>query len=121
MGVSVQRNEMFVHNIYTALLMQTGIVGTALYLIWQLSFIGPLLKGLKMSKLKKESLIGLLFMFSLVVLAFPNAGLTQSGAYLMMFFVAALVRDIQKELKIDIKDGKSKRYENRCINIPSRD
>ncbi|MBE6911288.1 MAG: O-antigen ligase family protein [Ruminococcaceae bacterium] len=96
-GVSVGRASMYIHNIYTTLLMQTGIVGTLLYLGWQFSYFRTIMRALKKPKFKKDAVVGLAFLLSLFVLGFTNSGLTQSGAFFMMFFIAALARDVEQE------------------------
>ena len=96
-NIYLGRQQMYVHNIFTSLLMHTGIVGTVLYLAWYFSFFGVLLKSFKSHKYKKEVLIGIMFFVSLTILGFTNSGLTQTGAYFMMFYMALLVRDITYE------------------------
>ena len=41
--------------------------------------------------------IGILFFVTLTVLGFTNSGVTQSGGYFMIFYIALLVRDLGKE------------------------
>ena len=93
----ITSNQMFIHNIFTSLLMHTGIVGTVLYLLWYFNYFVELIKMYAIKNFKKEALIGILFMISLTVLGVTNSGLTQSGAYFMMFYIAILVRDYESE------------------------
>lgn len=108
-NISVFNGKMFVHNIYTSLLMQTGIVGTLLYLCWQLSYFKTLIKVIKIEELKIDALIGLMFLVVLFVLGFTNSGLTQSGAFFMMFYVAALTRDIEAKMNVDLPKGENRK------------
>ncbi len=115
-NIYIGTQQMYVHNIFTALLMHTGIAGTFLYLLWYFGFFGVLLKEFKTHRHKKDVLIGLMFFISLTILGFTNSGHTQSGAYFMMFYIALLVRDIKneeaereaKEQQNGIKPGQSK-------------
>lgn len=87
---------MSIHNTYTSLLMYTGIVGFVAYFSWYISYLPTLIKGLKISAYRSEVFTAVLFWFSLTVLGFTNSGLTQYGAYFMMFYIALVVRDISK-------------------------
>lgn len=95
--IYVMSDKMYIHNIFTSLLMHTGIAGTVLYLCWYFSYFIELMKGYAVKKFRREVFIGILFFVTLTVLGFTNSGVTQSGGYFMIFYIALLVRDLGKE------------------------
>jgi len=86
-GSLSQYSDMYVHNIYTALLMQCGLFCTAIYLVWLLSYIRKSFESLRKNYCQPDQLIALFFMILLIILGITNAGMVQSGGYFMMLYV----------------------------------
>lgn len=85
-GCRSQFDSMYVHNLYTALLMHGGILFGGLYIVWFLAYLFRSIKRLAKKKNMQNSMISCCFMLSLAILAMTNGGIAQSGGYVMMIF-----------------------------------
>ena len=85
-GSRSQFSNMYVHNIFTAILMQGGLTFGICIAIWYLSFVSRMLKA-KYNMHTPYYIISMFFWLCLLVLGYTNAGFLQSGGYFMMVFV----------------------------------
>lgn len=86
-GSRSQFHNMYVHNIYTTLLMQCGIIFTLCFFVWILFIIIKNLKKIKMQGFNCENTICMSILAVLFILGFTNAGIVLSGGYFMLLYV----------------------------------
>jgi len=86
-GSRSQYRAMYAHNMYSTLLMQGGILFFACFLRWIYSFVVDEIRQIKKFGISKDDFICIMFLSSILILGFTNAGLIQSGGYFMMLFV----------------------------------
>lgn len=86
-GAIAQHEHMYYHNLYTTFLMIGGLMFGGAYILWYFSYLIKafvhLIKGRNLS----DALVSFLFMITLTILGYTNAGIIQSGGYLMMVFI----------------------------------
>lgn len=85
-SISAQDN-MYFHNIYSALLMQGGLLFGGIYIIWMISYLLKAIQGLLQGKDQRSAMTCLLIMLVLLVLGFTNGGVLQSGGYCAVAYV----------------------------------
>ncbi len=90
-GVRYKMYKVFVHNVYTGLLMHCGIIFGSYYIYY---IFGLLIKKYKDMKVEKkffsENMIGFVVMLIIILTGFGGAGITQTGAWYGMALVYAL-------------------------------
>ena len=117
---SISGSDMYVHNIFTALVMQAGLF-SIFYLLWYFSFFATLFKYLKVRRNMFVLSVSTLLQLILIVLGITNGGFMVSGGYFTFVLVVACDVNMKKELPEKKKKGVTRVYENRHINLsPSR-
>ena len=96
-GCRVQYSDMYVHNIYTSLLMYGGLLFGTMYIIWLLSFLFRAMSQVVRRQNLQWSVISVCMMVLLIVLGFANGGIVQSGGY----FMAIIPFMVEKKWKED--------------------
>lgn len=94
---AISGNDMFVHNIYSALLMQAGVASIGYY-AWYFSFFYKLIKFRKKCRFNCFMVISFIFQLILIVLNFTNAGIFISGGYFMMILVYIVDRNLREDV-----------------------
>ncbi|MBQ2774171.1 MAG: O-antigen ligase family protein [Clostridia bacterium] len=97
-GSRSTQSEMYVHNVYTALMMQTGIIGLISYICWVFRPVRHALTDFFHHQRRVETLIIVFFSAILLILGFTNAGAVTAGGYFMLAIVFVSHENlIQKE------------------------
>ena len=91
-GIRENYSGMYVHNIYTSLLMQTGAVGFLIYIFWLFSMMIPSVKRVLKRSHSTYDVVVMFFATVLVVLGFTNASVFQSGGYFMLLIMFVIER-----------------------------
>lgn len=78
---------LYVHNIYTSVLMIGGIVFGGCFLFWYLGFFSRIFKSVKKNGWVASSFISFIILVVFAILGFTNAGIIQSGAAMTMMYV----------------------------------
>lgn len=92
-GSRSQFDNMYVHNIYTSLLMQCGLIIGGCYIYWLYTICAQLFNRIKATKLNDPyNMISVCFILSLFLLGFTNGGILQSGGYFMLLFINILFK-----------------------------
>lgn len=92
-GSRSQFYNMYVHNMYTALLMQGGLLFSLCYFVWLLSFAKSNLVQIIKEGFNCENTICLSLFMVLFVLGFTNAGIVLSGGYFMLLYIFICDKD----------------------------
>lgn len=98
---SVTYNETYMHNLYTALLMQSGFAAIG-YMIWYLSFFVNAVKHRKEIGFNVFLIISILFQLVLYVLNVTNGGIIVSGGYFMLTLVIIVDRIMMEQGNLSI-------------------
>lgn len=86
-GSRAQFQNMYVHNIYSTLLMQGGIIFFGCFIIWFFNFIKTILYDINKIGINCENIICLTFWGILFILGFSNAGFVLTGGYFMLLYI----------------------------------
>lgn len=86
-GSRSQYDGMYVHNVYSAILMQGGLVGFCCFLIWMLRMLRRNIASIIKSSITCEKAICFVFWALLMVLNCTNAGIVLCGGYFMLMYV----------------------------------
>lgn len=86
-GSRSQYRRMYVHNLYTTLLMQCGLLFGGCFIIWWCGFIKRNLLSIKRLGINRDNSVCLFILLLSSALGFTNAGIVQSGSYFTLMYV----------------------------------
>ena len=86
-GSRSQYDAMYVHNVYSAILMHGGIVGFSCFTMWMLKLFQRNLFAIKRKLMTCETITCFIVLSLIIVLNFTNAGIALCGGYFMLMYV----------------------------------